>query len=97
MLRGGALTEAEAWAAEKVTLSAEDREFLAASRAQQREEEISAREQEAELARERTAREAAEAAEQIQAEATRKAQRKIRRGSLFLGIVVGIATLGHLD
>ena len=52
---GGALTEAEGWADEKVTLSAEDREFLAASRAQQREEEISVREQEAELARERTA------------------------------------------
>ncbi|NEQ53235.1 MAG: signal transduction histidine kinase, partial [Leptolyngbya sp. SIO3F4] len=63
LLRGGALTEAEGWATEKVTLSAEDREFLAASRAQQREEEISAREQEADLERERTAREAAEEAE----------------------------------
>ncbi|EKU98300.1 hypothetical protein Lepto7375DRAFT_7575 [Leptolyngbya sp. PCC 7375] len=85
LLRGGALTEAEAWASEKATLSAEDREFLAASRAQQREEEISAREREAELAREKTAREAAEEAEQIQAEANLQAQRKIRRGNFVLG------------
>ncbi|MGF1517527.1 MAG: AAA-like domain-containing protein, partial [Nodosilinea sp.] len=85
LLRGGALVEAEQWAGEKATLSAEDREFLAASRAQQREEEIAAKEREAELAREKQAREAAEAAEQIQAEANRQAQRKIRRGSLVLG------------
>ncbi|MBE9066193.1 AAA-like domain-containing protein, partial [Leptolyngbya cf. ectocarpi LEGE 11479] len=93
LLRGGALTEAEEWASEKNTLSAEDREFLAASRAQQREEEIITREQEAELARERTAREAAEDAEQIQAEANLQAQRKIRRGSLVLGVALGLATL----
>ncbi|MEO1396245.1 MAG: AAA-like domain-containing protein [Cyanobacteria bacterium J06634_5] len=85
LLRGGALTEAEAWAAEKATLSAEDREFLSASRAQLREEEIAVKEREAELERERTAREAAEAAEQIQLEANQEAQRKIRRGSLVLG------------
>ncbi|NEQ51021.1 MAG: hypothetical protein F6K11_12955 [Leptolyngbya sp. SIO3F4] len=66
---------------------------MAASRAQQREEEISAREQEADLERERTAREAAEEAERIQAEATQEAQRKIRRGSLVLGITLGLATL----
>ncbi|MBT9316518.1 AAA-like domain-containing protein [Leptothoe spongobia] len=97
LLRGGALTEAEGWAAEKVTLSAEDREFLAASRAQQREEDIAAREQEAELERERTAREAAEAAEQIQVEATREAQRKVRRGGLVLaGALVSALVLGGL-
>lgn len=97
LLRGGALTEAEAWAAEKATLSAEDREFLAASRAQQREEEISVREREAELERERTAREAAEDAERIQAEATQEAQRKIRRGGLVLaGALVSALVLGGL-
>ena len=97
LLRGGALTEAEEWASEKTTLSAEDREFLAASRAQQREEEISEREREAELERERTAREAAEAAEQIQAEATQDAQRKIRRGNLVLGgALISALVLGGL-
>lgn len=93
LLRGGALIEAEQWATEKATLSAEDREFLAASSAQQREEEITAKEREAELARERTAREAAEAAEQTQAEANRRAQRKIRQGSLVLGASLVAATI----
>ncbi|MFG6093927.1 AAA-like domain-containing protein [Leptothoe sp. ISB3NOV94-8A] len=97
LLRGGALTEAEEWASEKTTLSAEDREFLAASRAQQREEEIAIKERVAELERERTARGAAEAAEQIQAKATREAQRKIRRGSLVLGGTLAVAlVLGGL-
>lgn len=98
LLRGSALIEAEQWATEKATLSAEDREFLAASRAQQREEEISAKEREAELARERTARETAEAAEQVQAEANRLAQRKIQRGGVFLGGALAIsAVLGGLS
>ena len=97
LLRGGALVEAEQWAGEKATLSAEDREFLAASRAQQREEEIAAKERESELAREKQAREAAEAAEQIQAEANLQAQRKIRRGSLVLGGALAAAlVLGGL-
>ena len=97
LLRGGALVEAEQWAEEKATLSAEDREFLAASRARQREEEIVAKEQEAELAREKQAREAAEAAKQIQAEANRQAQQKIRRGSLVLGgALVAALVLGGL-
>jgi hypothetical protein len=93
LLRGGALVEAEQWAGEKITLSGEDREFLAASRARQREEDIVAKEREAELAREKQAREAAEAAEQIQAEANQQAQRKIRRGSLVLGVAL-VAALG---
>ena len=97
LLRGGALAEAEQWAGEKTTLSGEDREFLAASRAQQREEEIATKEREAELAREKQAREAAEAAEQIQAEANLQAQRKIRRGSLVLGgALVAALVLGGL-
>lgn len=97
LLRGGALVEAEQWAGEKATLSAEDREFLAASRAQQREEEIAVKEREAELAREKQAREAAEAAEQIQAEANQQAQRKIRRGNLVLGgALVAALLLGGL-
>ena len=81
----------------------EDPEFLAASRAQQREEEIAAKERESELAREKQAREAAEAAEQIQAEANLQAQRKIRRGSLVLGgalaaaLVLGGLALGSIQ
>jgi hypothetical protein len=95
LLRGGALAEAERWAGEKTTLSGEDREFLAASRAQQREEEIADKERESELAREKQAREAAEAAEQIQAEANRQAQRKIRLGSLAMGgMLVAALALG---
>ena len=88
LLRGEALAEAEQWAAEKATLNAEDREFLSACRTQQREEEISAKEREAELAREKKAREAAEEAEKIQAEANRKAQHRIRIGSIALGITL---------
>ncbi|PSR17215.1 hypothetical protein C8255_13795 [filamentous cyanobacterium CCP3] len=97
LLRGGALIEAEQWAGAKTTLSAEDREFLAASRTRQREEEIAVKEQESELARERTAREAAEAAEQVQAEANWQAQQKIRRGGLVLGVaLIAAALLGVL-
>jgi hypothetical protein len=88
-----AYVEAEQWAGEKATLSAEDREFLAASRAQLREEEIVAKERESELAREKQAREAAEAAKQIQAEANLQAQRKIRRGSLVLGSALAAAVV----
>lgn len=104
LLRGDALVEAERWAAEKVTantrepgLSAEDREFLSASRAQQREVEITIKEQEAALARETAAREAAEAAKQMQAEANQRAQQKIRRGNVILGAaLVAAAVFGGL-
>ncbi|MEM9088066.1 MAG: CHAT domain-containing protein [Cyanobacteria bacterium P01_F01_bin.53] len=97
LLRGGALIEAEQWASEKATLSAEDREYLSAGRAQLREEEIAVKEREAELARERTAREAAESAEQIQVEANQQAQEKIRLGSLVLGGALATAlVLGGL-
>ena len=53
-------------------------------------------EREAELAREKKAREAAEKAERIQAEANRKAKRRIRIGSIVLGVtllVAGISTV----
>ena len=95
LLRGEALAEAEKWAVEKKP-SAEDREFLAACRTQQREEEIAAKEREAELAREKVGREAAEKAERIQAEANRQAQRRIRIGSIVLSVALlgaGISTI----
>lgn len=88
LLRGEALIEAEKWGAGKASLNAEDREFLAACRTLQREEEISRKEKEAELEREKQAREAAEEAERIQAEANRKANRRIRIGSIILGLTL---------
>ncbi len=95
LLRGKALAEAEKWAAEKKP-SAEDREFIAACRTQQLEEEIAIKQREDELAREKKAREAAEEAERIQAEANRKAQRRICIGSIVLSIALlgaGISTV----
>ena len=97
LLRGEALAEAEQWAARKTTLNAEDREFIAASCTQQREEEIAAKEKEAEIAREKKAREAAEEAERIQAEANWKAQQRIRIGSIVLSVALlgsGISIVG---
>ncbi|MEM9275848.1 MAG: AAA-like domain-containing protein [Cyanobacteria bacterium P01_F01_bin.143] len=95
LLRGEALIEAEQWAAGK-NPSAEDREFLAASLTQLREEEIAAKEKEAELEREKKKREAAEEAERIQAEANQKAQRRMLVGSVVLSIALvgtGISTV----
>ncbi|ELS01638.1 hypothetical protein Xen7305DRAFT_00013430 [Xenococcus sp. PCC 7305] len=87
LLRGQALKDAEAWASGN-NLSGEDRDFLGASRAQEREEKISRKEQEAQIKRERQAREAAEVAKRIQAEANCKAQRRIRIGSIALTITL---------
>ena len=93
LLRGKALKDAELWAAGKTTLNAEDREFIAASRTQLREEEIATKEQKAKLAREKQAREAAEKAKQIEIEANQVAQRRIRIGSIALGITLLGATI----
>ena len=87
LLRGKALQDAEEWATDK-NLSYEDKQFLAASRQQEIEEEIAAKNKEAELEREKKAREAAEEAERIQAEANRKARRRIRIGSVFLSVAL---------
>jgi hypothetical protein len=92
LLRGGALKEAEQWAKEK-NPSAEDQDFISASRTQEREEEIAVKEREAELERVTAAREAAEEAERIQFKANQQAQKKIRRGGLILGIALVIAGL----
>ncbi|HAC66001.1 MAG TPA: hypothetical protein DCF68_21330 [Cyanothece sp. UBA12306] len=87
LLRGEALEQAEQWSQSK-NLSGEDLDFLSASRTQVREEEIAAKEREAELEREKTAREGAEEAEKIQAKANQKAQRRIRNGSIVLGLTL---------
>jgi AAA-like domain len=59
LLRGQALKDAEEWASNK-NLSFQDKEFLTASRQQELQEEIDAREKEAQLERERKDKEAAE-------------------------------------
>jgi hypothetical protein len=64
LLRGGALKEAEQWAKEK-NPSAEDQDFLSASRTQEREEEIAIKERDAELERERQDKETAERANKL--------------------------------
>lgn len=59
LLRGKALQDAVEWAKDK-SLSYQDRQFLAASQAKEREEEIAAKEKDAELERERKDKEAVE-------------------------------------
>ena len=87
LLQGKALQDAEEWAADK-NLSFQDQEFLAASRNlvikeenKKAQLERERQDKEAELEREKQAREVAEAA-------NRKAQRRIRIGSIALGITL---------
>ncbi len=80
LLRGDALKEAEQWAREK-NPSGEDRDFLSASRTQEREEEIIVKEREAELERERKNKELAE-----------KANKQLRQRTL-IGTAIGSVIL----
>ncbi|QSV55197.1 MAG: hypothetical protein HEP80_16245 [Dolichospermum sp. UKL201] len=94
LLRGNALKTAEAWAESK-NISFQDKQFLAASRQQEIEEEINEREKEAELERERKEKEAAERARIIEEEARKKAEKQLEKakktGGLVLSISVGFA------
>lgn len=83
LLRGKALQDALEWAKDK-SLNYQDREFLAASQAQEREEEMAVREKEAQLERERKDKEAVEKRNLVLAEANKKAQRRILIGSILL-------------
>jgi tetratricopeptide (TPR) repeat protein len=87
LLRGGALQEAQAWAKGK-NLSYLDQQFLAASEKKAIEEQIVV----AKLERETKDREAAEKRNQVLAEANKKAQRRIRYGTvvLFLTLVLTV-------
>ncbi len=97
LLRGKALQAAEAWAKDK-SLSYQDRQFLAASKEKEIQEEIVAKEQEAALERERKDKEAAEQRNQLLSKANKKAQRRIRVGVVVLVLtVLGSATLGILS
>jgi CHAT domain-containing protein len=92
LLRGKALQDAVEWAKDK-SLSYQDRQFLAASQAKEREEEVAALEQEAALERERQDREAAEKRNQVLAEANKKAQRRISIGTVVLILTLVITAI----
>ncbi|MBH8554985.1 AAA-like domain-containing protein [Nostocaceae cyanobacterium CENA357] len=96
LLRGKALQDALEWSKGK-SLNYEDRQFLAASQAKEREEKIAAKEKEAELERERKDREAAEKRNQVLVKANKKAYQQIRRDRdliLFLIMVIIAAVVG---
>ncbi|MBD2452187.1 AAA-like domain-containing protein, partial [Nostoc sp. FACHB-152] len=94
LLRGKALQEAEEWARDK-NLSYQDKQYLAASKEKEIQEEIAAKQQEAALERERQDREALEARNQLLGEANRKAQRRISVGVFVLVFaVLGAVGLG---
>jgi AAA-like domain/GUN4-like len=83
LLRGNALKGAEEWGKDK-NLSYQDKQFLAASREQEIQEEIATREKEAQLERERKDREATEERNLLLTSANIKAKRQIRSGSAVL-------------
>jgi hypothetical protein len=94
LLRGKALQSAEEWARDK-NLSYQDKQYLAASKEKEIQEEIAVKEQEAALERERKDKEALEARNQLLSEANKKAQGRISIGALVLVVaVLGAITLG---
>ncbi|MEH2009520.1 AAA-like domain-containing protein [Nostoc sp.] len=94
LLRGKALQGAEKWMRDK-DLSYQDKQYLAASKEKEIQEEIVAKQQEATLERERKDREAAEARNQLLSQANKKAQRRISIGVVVLFIaVLGAIALG---
>jgi hypothetical protein len=90
LLRGNALKDAEEWGKDK-NLSYQDKQFLAASREQEIQEEIAAQEKEAQLERERKDREAAEGRNFLLTSANIKAKRQIRSGSAILFLALFVA------
>jgi hypothetical protein len=83
LLRGNALKDAEEWGRDK-NLSYQDKQFLAASKEKEIQEEIAAKEKEAQLERERKDREATEQRNKALTAANRKARQRIRVGSFIL-------------
>jgi AAA-like domain/GUN4-like len=80
LLRGQALQDALKWADDK-SLNYQDREFLAASQAKEKEEAIAVLDKEAQLERERKYN-------QVLTKANKKAQRRIRIGSAVLVVTL---------
>ncbi|BBD62845.1 WD-40 repeat-containing protein (plasmid) [Nostoc sp. HK-01] len=103
LLTGNALREAEEWARNK-NLSYQDKQFLAASKEKEIQEEIAAKQQEAALERERKDREAAEKrslvlgeANLVLIEANRKSRQRISIGIVILVVtVLAAATVGGI-
>ena len=102
LLRGNALKDAEEWGKDK-NLSYQDKQFLAASREQEIQEEIAAREIEAQLERERKDREATEERNRLLTSANIKAKRQIRKGSavlfltLFVAAILGVVAVRQVN
>lgn len=97
LLRGKALQDAEVWASDK-NISYQDKQFLAASKEKEIQEEIEKKEIAAQIERERKDREATEERNKVLSEANKRARQRIRRGSsilicslLLTGILVVIA------
>ncbi|MGF1933898.1 MAG: AAA-like domain-containing protein [Nostoc sp. ChiQUE02] len=94
LLRGKALQDALKWAKDK-NLNYQDKQFLAASQTQEREEKIAALEKEAQLERERKDREAVEKRNLVLDEANKKAQQRITIGTVaLLFTLTGAVILG---
>ncbi|MEH2087142.1 AAA-like domain-containing protein [Nostoc sp.] len=102
LLRGKALQSAEEWARDK-KLSYQDKQYLAASKENEIQEEIAVNEQEATLERERKDKEAAQARNQLLSKANRKAQRITSIGAIALivtligSVIVGLSSRKRLD
>ncbi|MDY6940950.1 MAG: AAA-like domain-containing protein, partial [Cyanobacteriota bacterium] len=99
LLRGKALQDAQEWSQDK-SLSYQDKQFLAASKEKDIEEEIAAKEIEARLEREKKDKEAAVQRTQVLAEANRKSKRRVRIGSAvlvstFIGAVISGIVIGR--
>ena len=90
LLRGNALKDAEEWGKDK-NLSYQDKQFLAASREKEIQEEIAAKEKEAQLERETKDREATEEINRLLTEANKKAKRQIRKGSIVVLLALCVA------
>jgi len=98
LLRGKALQEAEEWAQDK-NLSYQDKQFLAASKEKEIQEQIAAQAQEAALEWERQDRKAAEARNQLLSEANKKAQQRIRIGTIvfILSLLVALISWKRVE
>jgi hypothetical protein len=102
LLRGKALQSAEEWARDK-NLSYQDKQYLAASKEKEIQEEIAVKKQEATLERERQDKEAAQARNQLLSKANRKAQRITSIGAIALiltligSAIVGLSSRKQLD
>ncbi|QLE39598.1 hypothetical protein FD723_03190 [Nostoc sp. C052] len=102
LLRGKALQSAEEWARDK-NLSYQDKQYLAASKEKEIQEEIAVKEQEATLERERKDKDATQARNQLLSKANQKAQRITSIGAIALIVtligsaIVGLSSRKQLD